>query len=145
MHAGRRGAAEQRLDARQQFADVERLGEVVVGAKLEADDAVHDLAAGAQHQDRRRHAPLPERAAHVVPVAARQHPVENDEVEGARGRRRKTGVAVADRRHAVAFGLEAVRQRQHEARLVFDQEHASAGGLAIQDTIGPAEAAGGAA
>ena len=37
---GRRGAAQHALDARQQLARIEGLGHVVVGAHLEADDAV---------------------------------------------------------------------------------------------------------
>jgi hypothetical protein len=47
-----RGAAQQRLDARQQLARLEGLGQVVVGADLQAEDAVHRLAAGAEHQQR---------------------------------------------------------------------------------------------
>jgi hypothetical protein len=42
----RRGTAQQRLDARQQLARLERLGQVVVGAELEADDPVHAARRG---------------------------------------------------------------------------------------------------
>ena len=39
-------------DAGRQFARIERLGQVIVGAEFEADDAVHILAARGEHQDR---------------------------------------------------------------------------------------------
>ena len=59
--AGRRGrsrrrhqrrAAQQRAHAGDQLARAERLGQVVVGAQLQADDAVELLGARGQHQDR---------------------------------------------------------------------------------------------
>src|SRR5256885_1304429 len=54
-HARRVGgglrAAEQRLDTRKQFAGTERLGDVIVGAHLEAHDAVGFIAARGEHQD----------------------------------------------------------------------------------------------
>ena len=77
----RRAPAEQRLDAREQFRHLERLDEVVVGAELQADDAIHDLAARRQHQDRRLDAALPQRPADVEAAAAWQHDVEQDDVE----------------------------------------------------------------
>ena len=43
----RRGPAQHRLDAREQLAQIERLGDVVVGADLEADDLVDRVAAAA--------------------------------------------------------------------------------------------------
>ena len=45
-------AAQDRLDARQQLARAERLGQVVVGAHLQADDAVGLLAARGEHDHR---------------------------------------------------------------------------------------------
>ena len=52
--AGGRRAAQHALDARHQLARVEGLGDVVVGAHLEADDAIDDRAGGRQHDDRDR-------------------------------------------------------------------------------------------
>jgi hypothetical protein len=49
--AGGAGAAEQRFDAGEQFHHVERLGDIVVGSFLEADDFVDDLASGGEHED----------------------------------------------------------------------------------------------
>ena len=48
---------------RQQLDRLERLGEVVVGAELQADHAIDDLGARGQHQDRRLDALLANRLA----------------------------------------------------------------------------------
>src|SRR6266850_1086691 len=48
---GRLGTAEQRLDAREQFARTEGLGHVIVSAHLKPDDAVGFLAAGGEHEN----------------------------------------------------------------------------------------------
>ena len=50
--ARRRRAAQHALDARHQLARIERLRHVVVGAHLEADDAVDDGRRRRQHHDR---------------------------------------------------------------------------------------------
>ena len=47
-------AAQHRVDARDELARIERLGEVVVGAHFQADDAIDVLALGRQHDDRHR-------------------------------------------------------------------------------------------
>ena len=44
-------AAEHGVDARGQLARVERLGQIVVCADLQAHDAIHVLAAGGQEND----------------------------------------------------------------------------------------------
>ena len=67
--------------ARAQLANAERLGDVVVGAGLEAEHLLGLLRAGGQHQDRRAHAAAPQLAADFEAVFARQHDVEQDRVE----------------------------------------------------------------
>ena len=58
-HAGgQRRPAQQRLEPRQQLDRLERLGQIVVGPELEADDAIDDLALGGEHQDRGLHPAL---------------------------------------------------------------------------------------
>src|SRR6478752_3879818 len=68
MLARRPGAAEQGPHARAELPDRERLGDVVVGAELEADDLVELVVAGGQHDDRHR-APGAELLADLEPVA----------------------------------------------------------------------------
>ena len=52
--SARRAPAQHRVDARDQLARVERFGQVVVGAHLQADDAVDVLALRREHDDRDR-------------------------------------------------------------------------------------------
>jgi hypothetical protein len=54
----RRLAPQHGVDARHELARVEGLGEVVVRAHLEADDAVHVVALRGEHDDRHVFAPL---------------------------------------------------------------------------------------
>src|SRR5712671_5797251 len=73
-------AAQYGLDASEQFADGERLGDVVVGAKLEADDLIHFLTARGEHNDRNGRPFGLELLAHIESAHARHHDVENDQV-----------------------------------------------------------------
>ena len=112
--------AQHDLDARQQLARVERLGQVVVGAHLQADDAVGLVAARGQHDHRdfRLRAQL---AAQRQPVVAGQHHVEHDQVEvPARSRhatwpcrrRRRSAQPVASRgRRRAGCGFRRRRRR----------------------------------
>ena len=79
-------AAQDGADAGGQFARVERLRQVIVGAEFQADDAVDIFAARGQHDDR-DFALLAQAAQDFEAVDARQHDVEHDEVD-ARVRRR---------------------------------------------------------
>ena len=75
----RLGAAEQGVDARQQLADAERFGDVIVRAEVEADDFVDLLALGREHEDGRGDLSGAEFLADVVAAFAGQHHVEHDE------------------------------------------------------------------
>ena len=73
------GAPQNGLDARRQLARVEGLGKIIVGAQLEADDAIHVFAARGQHQHR-------DAAGEAQPledfetVQAGQHDIQHDQV-----------------------------------------------------------------
>src|SRR5687768_10111733 len=49
------------LDAGQQFRHLERLDEIVVGAKLQAHNAIDDLPTGREHEDWGLHSALTKR------------------------------------------------------------------------------------
>ncbi|MNH15090.1 hypothetical protein D3C79_746970 [compost metagenome] len=76
------GAAQHGVDAGQQLAGRERLGQVVVGAHFEADDAIGLVVARGQHQHRRvamlAGAQL---TAQQQAVVAGHHDVEHDQVD----------------------------------------------------------------
>ena len=74
-----RCSAEHGSDAGGELAWRERLGHVVVGAELEADDPVGLVAAGRQ-QDHRQVAARADPAHQLQPVGAGQHDVEHDEL-----------------------------------------------------------------
>ena len=69
--------------AGQQLARLKRLGQVVVGTHLQADDAVHRVALGCEHQHRYLGAAACERTdapAHLQAIHVRQHQIQNDEL-----------------------------------------------------------------
>src|SRR5262245_297402 len=73
-------APEHGFDTSEQFANGKRLGDVVVGAELEADYFVHFLATGSEHDDGNR-GPLGfELFANVEAAHSRHHDVEDDQV-----------------------------------------------------------------
>ena len=86
-------APQDRLDARDKFAAAEWLWQVVVGAHFQADDAIHLVAFGGQHDDRDVRLGA-KRAAERKPVLARQHQIEQDEVDPAVGQDLAHGAAI---------------------------------------------------
>jgi hypothetical protein len=95
------GAAQQGLDPRQQFGQRERLGQVVVGAQLQAQHAVEFGRLGGEHQDRRGTPARAQRLADLEPVHAGHHQVQDQQVAGLLVLARQCG-------HAVGHGLHLV-------------------------------------
>ncbi len=77
----RRSPAEDRGDPEQQFARLERLRQIVVGARLQPLDPVAGLVARGQEQDRRIDL-IADAAGQAEPVLARHHHVNYQHVEG---------------------------------------------------------------
>ncbi|MNL31347.1 hypothetical protein D3C87_1531310 [compost metagenome] len=73
-------AAQQGLDAGDQLAEAEGLDQVVVGADLEADDAVDLLALGGEHDDGDVVLLAAQKAADLEAAQLGQHEVQNDQV-----------------------------------------------------------------
>ena len=124
----RRAPAQHRLDARGELLRRERLGEVVVGAGLEAGDLVLLHRARGEHQDRQVARALVGAQAPREGEARfpRQHPVEDQHV-GQRGADRGFGLLGArGAQHAVAAVLEVDRDQLLDLRLVLDDEHGRA-------------------
>jgi hypothetical protein len=120
------GAAQHGLDARLELVDVERLGDEVVRAKLEAEHPVAGLIARAADDDGGRRARL-EIAAQHQPVGVGQHQVEDDQiglhlVEEALGLSRGRRLP-----RAVTRTLQHLRERKRDGRIVLHEQ--DAGGL----------------
>src|SRR5438132_5328311 len=76
----------ERSDARQQLAERERFGQIVVGTYLEARDAVVNGVSRGEHQNRCRHFPRTQLPTKIEAAATRQHDVEYDDIERAEQR-----------------------------------------------------------
>ena len=117
------GAAQRGLQARHELARAERLGDVVVGARLQRPDLLLLLADGGQHEDRHL-APLAQRARHLHAVAVRQHQVDDRRLRRAH-RREVERLRGGFGGHRLEAGLAQHHlQRAHDLRLVVDHEHA---------------------
>ena len=122
--AARRAPAHQRPDAGEQLAALERLDQIVVGAAVEALDAV--LGVGARGEDQDRDVALgADAAADLDAVEPRQAEVEHDEV----GDELLGGVerlhAVGGRAHLVALLAQRAPQHVGDLGVVLDDEHAA--------------------
>ena len=72
-------AAKYCLDARAQFAQIERLGDIVVGTQLEPHDPIDHIVGGGKHHNRYI-AARADTAGNVESAFARQVDVKNDQV-----------------------------------------------------------------
>ena len=111
-------AARHRVHPGQQFVQVERLDQVVVGTGLQAADAVADLVARGQHDHRPGQPARPPVAQQVQAVAVGQLQVQQRQCPGRGGTR--LGDA-ARPLHPVAGGHQMVDHRLAEVVVVFEQ------------------------
>ena len=100
----------------------ERLGQVVVGTHAQPDEHVGLVVTGGEHQHRHR-ALLLDAPAHLEPVEAGQHHVEDDQVRLVLLVRRHRPGPVVRRHHVVPLGPQPVTHRLVDQRLVLDHEH----------------------
>ena len=99
------------------------LREVVVGAHLEADDAIDVLALGGQHDDRHRLAGAAQAPAHGKAVLAGQHEVEHDQVRRVALQLLVEVARVGQRAHLEALFAEIAGQQVAQAHVVVDDEN----------------------
>ena len=115
-------APQQRLDPAHQLAQPERLGQVVVGTELEADDLVDLVIARGQDQDRHLGPGRAHAAEDLEAVDAREPDVEHDEVRRLVRGDVEALLARAGDGHVVALLLEGVLDAPRDGVLVFDDE-----------------------
>ena len=117
-------ASQQAAQPRQQDLQLERLGQVVIGAGLEPLQHISRPAARGQHQHGNEVACRPQLLHDIKAVAARQHHVEDHRiVGGAIGQQPvKRRLAVAVHIDHMALGFKVEPQALGEVRLVFDDQ-----------------------
>ncbi len=113
-------AAQDGADARGQFARIEGLGQVVVGAQFQAHDAVHILAARGQHDDRDL-ALSAQPAENLEAVDARQHDVQHHQVDARFQSLRQAAIAFVLAAHREALPLQKLPQKGAEFGIVIHQ------------------------
>src|SRR6476661_2768966 len=117
------GAAERGPDAAAELTDRERLGDVVVGAHLQAEHLVDLIVLRREHDDRHL-APAPHPAADLDAVELRQHDVQNDQVESLLGETVQRLAAVVRGNDLVALLSQGVGQKRLHGLLVVDEQDA---------------------
>ena len=105
-----------------QLLRAERLGDVIVGAQLQAEDAVDLLAACGQHDDRRvRGGAQP--AGDLQPVDFGQHEVKHHQVEALARQQVQRCLTILRGRHLKAGSLQIEADDLSDAGLVIDHQN----------------------
>jgi len=111
------------LDARQQLRERERLHEVIVGAELQALDAVlHRIARGEEEHGHLLPA-LPDGRDHRPAVAAGEHDVQHDQIIGAGLEEAEAFIAAGGGVDDVAMLGHALLEVGGRFRVVFDDQY----------------------
>ena len=114
-------APQDRAQARQHLARVERLRQVIVGAELQPHDAVQVVAARGQHQH--RHVGLrADAAADLEPVHVGQHHVQDHRAHVARLQRRQPGSTVGALLDRETARHEIATQHRGQPLVVVDDQ-----------------------
>ena len=114
----------QRLHAREQFGERERLGEVVVAAGLQAAHAIVHGVARAEDQHRHALAAPAQRVDQREAVETGQAQIDDGDVGPYFHRERQAALAIAGHVHREARLAQAVRHELGKRLVVFDDERA---------------------
>src|SRR3954447_6890933 len=128
--AARRPAPQQRAPPGQQLLALERLDEVVVGARVEPTHAVLERVAGGEHEDRDV-AAVAQPARHLDAVEARQAEVEHNGVGLEHRRLLERGHSVLGQLHVIALEPQRATQRPRNLGVVLDYEHSGSWAHAV--------------
>ena len=116
-------APRQRADPRDQLGEVERLGEVVVGADAETLDAILERPGRGQHQHPARAAVGDQRPADLVAVDAGKVAVEHDHVIVGERDAPERLAAVEREVDGHALAAQHGRHGLGEPRMILDHQH----------------------
>src|SRR5271157_1995627 len=117
------GPPQQGPQPSQQFLEIERLGEIVVGPGIEAFHAVVHSAARGQHEDGRAKPRAAKFPAHGVAVLHRQHDVENHDVVLVDGRLVQRLFAILGYIHGIGLFAQPFGDKPGDPAFVFYQQH----------------------
>lgn len=120
---GRAGcAAKDGANARDEFADAERLGYVVIGAGIESSDLVDLLSASGEDDDRDKRIESAEFFADLEAVGVGEHQIEQDGFGFFLLGELDAAVASACGDDGKPFELERIREAEDDVWFVFDDE-----------------------
>src|SRR5262249_43378939 len=120
----RRPPPEQGADPGPQFGQPERLGDVVVGARVEADHRIHLVGPRGEDQHRYRVSPRPDPAADLEPVELGQADVEQDQVDALAQRLVERAGPVRRDVHLVPLAAQGAGQGFGDRGVVLGEQHA---------------------
>lgn len=107
----------------------DRLGQVVVGTRIERLDPFAHIVARSQHQHRHRQVGLAQAAADLNPAEVGQGPVEQHQVPGLAADQGQGLLAAAGLVAAVPLKRELAAQKAAQLGIVVDDQHPLAVGL----------------
>ena len=136
------GAAEDGGDAGGEFFGAEGFGEIVVGAGVEAEDAVLLGTAGGEHDDGNGGAAA-ELGEDFEAVEAGEHDVEEDEIEGVFRSAGEAGGTVVDGVEGIAGALEEFGDELTETDVIVNDQNRCALGLFLFHAAFSSTACGG--
>jgi len=119
----RLGTADERVNAREQLGQVERLRDVVVRAALQAAHPRLEFVLRREQQHRRRNAAFAKLRDDAEAVAARQHDVEHDAAKRAFERTLQGAVTGVGLGNAVAFFAKRLAEEAPQIAVVFDEKY----------------------
>jgi hypothetical protein len=115
-------AAQHRRDPQHQLSRTERLGDVVVGAQLEAEHAILLLAQRGEHHDGQVGRLSAESSADLQTTEAGEHEVEDHDVGNPPRHRVQRLLAVAGHLDQVARAVQVARHHVPHHHVVVDDE-----------------------
>ena len=118
----RLAASQHRADARKQFAQPERLGKVVVRAELEANDAIHFIAAMTRRYDDRHIRARSNRAQQIQSIVLAQLQIKDNKIWLV-GEMSCRAVAIGRRDDAHAVLGEIILDHPANGTIVLNEEH----------------------
>ena len=115
-------APQNRFDARNKFAWVERLGQVIIRAELEAEDLINIFVAGGEHQNGGGILRSAQSAADFKTIQFREHEVQHNERRMFTRNRVERGFSIAHGLNAKTFAFEVQARQLDDGWFVIDEK-----------------------